>query len=100
MTEEDLLNPGGLAFRQNVPSDEDLIRLMLSLEDLTGVSMREIRCPYCQFLMEKVGSDLRTGHKEVKCGKCKAEFVIDYRYFRSAKCRYNYFGKRVLYDVA
>ncbi len=85
MDQKDIYNPGGLTFRQNVPSDDDLLRLMLSLEDITGVSMRDIRCPYCGFLMERVGSDLRNGHKEAKCDKCKAEFLIDYRYFKTAK---------------
>ncbi len=74
-------------YRQHEVSPEDKERLRLSMAGLEGIVFRDIRCPYCGFLVAKMGSDVRSGHKQVRCGKCKESFVIDFRYFRTMKKR-------------
>jgi len=43
--------------------------------------MRDINCPYCGFLVDRVFSDA-TGHKMVFCKKCKEEYPVNLGYFR------------------
>lgn len=47
-------------------------KLSASRKEAASLTLREIRCPYCDFLVEKVYSDV-TGHKMVYCRKCKSE---------------------------
>lgn len=61
-------------------------KLSASRREAATLILREIRCPYCDFLVEKVFSDI-TGHKMVYCRKCKAEYPINLGYFRRMKNR-------------
>lgn len=65
-------------------SAEKLRRLELSREESAGLELREIRCPYCGFLIDKVFSDA-SGHKMVTCRKCKERYAINLGYFRRIK---------------
>ena len=47
-------------------------KLTASQKETVTLTLREIRCPYCDFLVEKVFSDV-AGHKMVYCRKCKVE---------------------------
>ncbi len=66
------------------PSVEDLRKLGDSRREAAGLTLREIHCPYCGFLVEKVFSDA-TGHKMVYCRKCKTEYPINLGYFRKMR---------------
>ena len=57
-------------------------KLRLSTQGMETVTMREIRCPYCQFLIDIVGSDVREGHKLNYCRKCKRRYIINFSHFR------------------
>lgn len=59
-------------------------KLSASRKEAAALTLREIRCPYCDFLVEKVFSDV-TGHKMVYCRKCKTEYPINLGYFRRMK---------------
>lgn len=65
-------------------SVDNLYRLRLSREETQGLQLREIRCPYCGFIIDKVFSDA-TGHKMITCRKCKAEYPINLGYFRCVR---------------
>lgn len=62
-------------------SAEKLHRLAMSKAETAGLQLREIRCPFCDFLIDKVFSDA-TGHKMITCRKCKDEYPINLGYFR------------------
>lgn len=53
-----------------------------SQEGVDNITMREIDCPYCNFCVDIVGSDVVVGHKMVYCRKCKRRYVISYAHFR------------------
>ncbi len=59
-------------------------KLNASRKETVSLILREIHCPYCGFLVEKVFSDV-TGHKIVYCRKCKTEYPINLGYFRRMK---------------
>lgn len=59
-------------------------KLHISYADAQFLTLRDIKCPYCGFLIEKVFSDVK-GHKMVYCRKCKTEYVIDFALFRRVK---------------
>lgn len=65
-------------------SEENLYKLQLSQSETEGLVLREIRCPYCGYLVERVFSDI-TGHKMVYCKKCKEEYPVNLGYFRKVK---------------
>ena len=50
------------------------------------LTLREIHCPFCSFLVEKVFSDA-AGHKMVCCRKCKSEYPINLGCFRRIKAK-------------
>lgn len=77
-------------YRQHDVTPEDLERLRLSMEGYSEVTLRDIRCLFCGYLIERKGSDVRSGHKEVRCAKCKEVYVIDFRYFRTMRKRSRY----------
>lgn len=72
-------------------SVDQLCRLERSKEESAGLTLREIHCPYCGFLIDKVFSDA-TGHKMITCRKCKSEYPINLGYFRTIKRRRPYEG--------
>ena len=59
-------------------------RLDLSVSESENLSLREIRCPRCNYLIIKVYSD-SIGHIRPKCPKCKAEDTLNLAYFRRQK---------------
>ena len=69
---------------QTTVSAENLYKLQLSRLETEGLRLREIRCPYCGYLVERVFSDA-TGHKMVFCKKCKEEYPVNLGYFRRVK---------------
>lgn len=68
-------------YRQTAVSAENMQKLRLSRSETEGLRLREIRCPYCGYLVERVFSDI-TGHKMVFCKKCKEEYPVNLGYFR------------------
>ena len=53
-------------------------------EEAVDLTLREIRCPRCNFVIDKVFSDA-TGHFLSKCPKCKAQYIMNFAYFRRQK---------------
>ena len=64
-------------------------KLTVCAEEAKGLTMREIRCPYCGFVITRVFSDV-SGHYLARCRKCKHEFILNFAYFRRQKG----FGKK------
>ena len=64
-------------------------KMTLAPEEAEGLTMREIRCPYCGFVITRVFSDV-SGHYLARCRKCKHESVLNFAYFRRQKG----FGKK------
>lgn len=65
-------------------------KLKKSLVGSENITMRRIDCPYCGFLVDIVGSDVRLGHKMIHCRKCKRDYLISYEHFRTQKSRLHY----------
>ncbi len=69
--------------------------LALSSEEVQGMTKRTVRCPLCDFPIDRVYQD-STGHKDAKCHKCKFEGPINVAYFRrkrgGAQRRKRYYG--------
>ena len=59
-------------------------KLILSKQEVASLEVRDLRCPYCSFLVDRIYSDA-TGHKESKCPKCKRVTVYNMAYFRKVK---------------
>lgn len=76
---------------QTSMSRDNLNKLRLSRSETEGLSLRDIHCPYCGFLVERVYSDV-TGHKIVHCRKCKEEYPVNLGYFRRVRHREKYDG--------
>ena len=49
--------------------------------ELVKKLMRDINCPFCGYLVERVFSDI-SGHKMIFCKKCKEEYPVNLGYFR------------------
>lgn len=81
------------------PAPEVQAKLDMAARETINLSMREIRCPRCRFIITKVYSDV-SGHFLAKCPKCKGQYVINFAYFRTQKeiwkrkCKY--YGKDYL----
>lgn len=56
-------------------------KLVKSREEAKNLTVRDIRCPFCGFLIDKVYSDI-SGHKDIFCRKCKRKYIINLGYFR------------------
>ena len=50
-------------------------KLNLSAAETEGLSLREVKCPHCGFVITKVFSDM-CGHYLARCRKCKREQPI------------------------
>ena len=59
-------------------------KLRISKAETVGLTMRDINCPLCGYLVERVFSDI-CGHKMVYCKKCKEEYPVNLGYFRRQK---------------
>ncbi len=56
-------------------------KLILSRKEVSQLDIRDLRCPYCNFLVDRIYSDA-AGHRESKCPKCKKVTVYNMAYFR------------------
>lgn len=79
------------AYRQTSVSKDNLYKLRFSRSETEGLYLRDIRCPYCGYFVERVFSDV-TGHKMVYCQKCKQEYPVNLGYFRRVHHRIKYTG--------
>ncbi len=61
-------------------------RLLLSRSEAESLKERDIKCPVCGYLLQRVYSDA-TGHLSVKCQKCKNVHILNLAYFRTVKHR-------------
>lgn len=52
-----------------------------SVKGSANLTLRDVRCPRCGYLIIKVYSDT-IGHIRPKCPKCKAVDTLDLAYFR------------------
>ena len=58
-----------------------------SIQELTADIKKmkdKIRCPRCNFVIDKVFSDAK-GHFLSKCPKCKSQYIMNFAYFRRQK---------------
>jgi len=72
--------------QKNELSPEVRQKLSNSKQEAQNLTLRDINCPYCGFLVERVFSDI-TGHKMIFCKKCKQEYPVNLGYFRRMKHR-------------
>ena len=72
--------------QKNEMSQEVRRKLSDSRQETQTLTLRDINCPYCGFLVERVFSDI-TGHKMLYCKKCKEEYPVNLGYFRRMKQR-------------
>lgn len=63
-------------------------KLTDSRTEVADLTSRDLICPNCHFRIETIFSDIR-GHIQVKCKKCKNEYIMNLAYFRSAGRRVN-----------
>jgi len=63
-------------------TDEVFRKLESSEAEVTQLTLRDLRCPNCRFLIDKVYSDIQ-GHMQVKCPKCKNAYIMNLAYFRT-----------------
>ena len=66
------------------PPPDIQTKLELCEREAAGLSVREVRCPKCQFVIDRVFSDV-SGHFISKCPKCKAQYIMNFAYFRKQK---------------
>lgn len=66
------------------PSQDVMDKVALSAMEVKNMTLRDVRCPYCNFVVAKVYSDM-SGHIYVRCRKCKREQALSLTYFRKQK---------------
>jgi len=49
-----------------------------------GLTLKEVRCPDCNFIILKVFSDI-SGHYLSKCPKCKSQHILDLSFFKEKR---------------
>lgn len=67
-----------------LPSPETMEKVRRSKQECEFLTKREVRCPHCGFLVDYVFSDV-SGHREIKCRKCKRSTIMNMAYFRRVK---------------
>lgn len=81
------------------PPPEIQEKLDLCEKEALDLTLREVRCPKCNFVIDKVFSDV-SGHFLSKCPKCKAQYIMNFAYFRRQKgirrLKLKYYGKDYL----
>lgn len=81
------------------PPPEIQLKLNLCEQEALDMSLREIKCPKCNFVITRVYSDA-SGHFLSKCPKCKSQYIMNYAYFRRQKGiwkqKLKYYGKNHL----
>lgn len=74
-----------MRYTSNQPiSDVIMKKLILSKKEVIKLEVRDLRCPYCNFLVDRIYSDA-AGHRESKCPKCKKVTIYNMAYFRKIK---------------
>ncbi len=63
-------------------SNEIFKKLEISKAEVATLTKRDILCPNCNFRISTVFADAR-GHMQVKCKKCKNEYILNFAYFRT-----------------
>ncbi len=63
-------------------SQEDQLKLDISKQETINLRERELRCPNCKFLINKLYSDI-SGHIQFKCPKCKEVYIMNLALFRT-----------------
>ena len=71
-------------FETELLTPEKSKRLLMSFEECTNLTERDLKCPHCGSLIQGVFSDA-VGHLRIKCNKCKANMVLNLAYFRTKK---------------
>ena len=71
-------------FETKLLTPEKSKRLLMSFEECTDLTERDLKCPHCGSLIQGVFSDA-VGHLRLKCNKCKANMVLNLAYFRTKK---------------
>lgn len=66
------------------PPPDIQAKLELCEREAAGLSVREVRCPKCHFVIDRVFSDV-SGHFISKCPKCKSQYIMNFVYFRKQK---------------
>lgn len=67
-------------------SQEKQKKLEQYRKEVAGLDKVPIRCPRCGVIVDMVYVDA-TGHKDIKCWKCKYPFITRLPYFRTLKKR-------------
>ena len=63
-------------------NDEIFEKLKISKAEVATLTKRDILCQNCNFRISTVFADAR-GHMQVKCKKCKNEYILNFAYFRT-----------------
>lgn len=63
-------------------NDEIFEKLKISKAEVATLTKRDILCPNCNFRISTVFADA-SGHMQVKCKKCKNEYILNFAYFRT-----------------
>ncbi len=63
-------------------NDEVFQKLESSKRETVTLTKRDLLCPNCHFRIDTVFSDIQ-GHIQVKCKKCKNEYIMNLAYFRT-----------------
>lgn len=81
-------HPASLNRATNPPAGDKAVqeKLRLSADEVEDLTERDVRCPYCGFLVTRVFPDA-AGHLGVSCRKCKRQMVLNLAYFRRRKRR-------------
>lgn len=78
------------------PTFEAKRKIDLSRKEVDGLTLRDVKCPYCGFVISRVYPDVQ-GHIMAKCQKCKNVMTLNLAYFRRQKgigrLRKKYFSK-------
>ncbi|NCC87974.1 MAG: hypothetical protein EOM05_08925 [Clostridia bacterium] len=78
-----------MAILQNSPPKHDCYKsteqatrkLKLSNDECDDLEERELKCPYCYYIMGGIFSDAGA-HIRLKCPKCGAAMILNTAYFR------------------
>lgn len=84
-------------YYKNIPiSPENLEKLKRYRSEVAGLEKLPIRCPRCNAIVDMVYVDA-SGHKDIRCWKCKYLFITSLPYFRTVKNFRRYRDKQTPY---
>lgn len=69
------------------PTEEDLRKLSLSIQEAEGKEKLEVKCPICAFPLIGMYGE-KKGIARIKCRKCKYEGPVNLAYFRTLKIKH------------